>query len=83
MADFPTLPFRPYLTDWLLDLGLVAQTMNGLVAVPHTELQAWAINVGLVFEGAEAEWLNKMSAAYAAELTASSGKDAAQPYQDG
>jgi len=64
-----------------MDLGPVMQGGMGALAIPHSELQAWASNVGLTFVDAESEWLNKMSAAYAAELSASSGKNTAQPFR--
>jgi len=50
------------------------------VGVPHTEIKAWADNVGHVLVGTEAEWLNKMSIEYAHELQRSSDKDTVAPF---
>lgn len=81
-AEFPDLPFRAHLTEWLMDVGPIMQGGMGAAAVPHGELQAWAANIGLTFEGAEAEWLHKMSAAYAAEVANADGKDTPQPFKE-
>ena len=80
--DFPELPFRGYLVEWLLEVGPVMQGGMGPVALPHLEIQAWAANIGLTFEGNEAQWLQKMSAVYAGELSESSGTDTSQPYRE-
>ena len=79
--DFPELPFRAYLAEWLFDVGPVMQSGMGPVALSHLEIQAWAANVGLEFEGDEAQWLQKMSAVYAGELSESDGKDTPQPFR--
>jgi len=54
----------------------------GPVALSHLEIQAWAANIGLTFEGNEAQWLQKMSAVYAGELLASDGTDTPQPFRE-
>ena len=80
--DFPELPFRGYLVEWLLEVGPVMQGGMGPVALSHLEIQAWAANIGLTFEGNEAQWLQKMSAVYAGELSESSGTDTSQPHRE-
>ena len=80
--DFPELPFRGYLVEWLLEVGPVMQGGMGPVALSHLEIQAWAANIGLTFEGNEAQWLQKMSAVYSAELSESNGTDTSQPYRE-
>jgi len=80
--EFPELPFRRHLAEWLFDVGPVMQGGMGPVALSHLEIQAWASNVGLEFEGDEAQWLQKMSAVYTDELSKSGGKDTPQPYRD-
>jgi len=79
IADLPDLMGWPHLAEWLLRAGPVFQGGMGPVAVPHSELKAWAENIGLRFEGIEAEWLHKMSAAYAAEINRANGKDVGAP----
>lgn len=74
------MSFREYLTEWLMSVGPVLGGGMGPVAVPHSELLAWAANTGLDFRGAEAEWLNKMSAAYAQEIGRSDDADASAPF---
>lgn len=64
-------------------VGPVAEGAMGPVALPHSEIKAWAENIGLRFYGSEAEWLHKMSAAYAAEISRASGKDASAPFEEG
>jgi hypothetical protein len=54
----------------------------GPVALSHLEIQAWAANVGLRFEGDEAQWLQKMSGVYASELFESNGKNTPQPFRE-
>jgi len=81
-AEFPQLPFRDHLADWLLEVGPVMKTGMGPVALSHLELRAWADNVGLTFEGNEAEWLQKMSDVYASEIAKSDGKDTPQPFRE-
>jgi len=61
-------------------VGPVSQTSMGAVAVPHAEIGAWASNTGEALEGLEAEWLHKMSAAFASELQRSNGEDVSAPY---
>ena len=80
--DFPELPFRGYLAVWLLDVGRVMLGGTGPVALSHLEIQAWAANIGLTFEGNEAQWLQKMSAVYAGELSESNGTDTPQPFRE-
>ena len=80
--DFPELPFRGYLVEWLLEVGPVMQGGMGPVALSHLEIQAWAANIGLTFEGNEAQWLQKMSAVYAGELSESNGTDTPQPFRE-
>jgi len=80
--EFPELPFRAYLVEWLMDIGRVMQGGMGPVALSHLEIQAWAANVGLMFEGNEAQWLQKMSECYADELSKSSGNDTPQPFRE-
>ena len=80
--EFPELPFRIHLAEWLLDVGPVMQTGMGSVALSHLEIQAWAANVGLEFEGDEAQWLQKMSEVYANELAESNGKNTPQPFRE-
>jgi len=63
-----------------MSVGPVFQGGMGASAVPHTEILAWASNTGLTFAGAEAEWINKMSAAYAGELSRSSDENTTSPY---
>ena len=74
------MPFRGHLIDWLQSVGPIWEGGTSSSAVPHSEIKAWAENIGLTFEGAEAEWLYKMSGAYADELSRSSDKDTAAPY---
>jgi hypothetical protein len=76
------LLFRGYLAEWLMDAGPVMQGGMGPVALSHLEIQAWAANVGLTFEGNEAEWLQKISGAYAGELSESNGKNTPQPFKE-
>jgi len=80
--DFPDLPFRAYLAEWLLEVGPVMQGGMGPVALSHLEIQAWAANVGLEFEGNEAQWLQKMSAAYAGEVSKSNEKNTVEPFRE-
>ena len=81
--EFPELPFRGHLTEWLFDVGPVMEIPGmGSVALSHLEIQSWAANIGLTFEGNEAQWLQKMSAVYSAELLASSGTGTSQPYRE-
>ena len=80
--DFPELPFRAYLVEWLMDVGPVMQGGMGPVALSHLEIRAWADNVGLRFDGDEPQWLQKMSAVYAGELSESSGKNTPQPFRE-
>ena len=65
-----------------MDVGPVMQGGMGSVALSHLEIQAWAANVGLEFEGDEAQWLQKMSAFYANELAESNGKNTPQPFRE-
>jgi len=81
-AEFPELPLRAYLAEWLMDIGRVMQGGMGPVALSHSEIRAWAANVGLKFEGDEAMWLQKMSAAYAGEISESNGNDTPQPFRE-
>ena len=80
-AEFPELPFRAHLTEWLLEVGPIMQGGMGPVALSHSEIRSWAANVGLKFEGDEAMWLQKMSAAYAGEISESNGNDTPQPFR--
>jgi len=80
--DFPELPFRAYLAEWLMDVGPTMQGGMGPVALSHLEIQAWAANVGLKFDGDEAQWLQKMSGVYASELFESNGKNTPQPFRE-
>lgn len=80
VAQFPNLTMRGHLVVDLQSIGYAMQSEMGNVAVSHSELRAWACNTGVRFEGAEAEWLNKMSEAYAIELARSSDKDTAAPF---
>jgi hypothetical protein len=73
--------FRAHLVEWLLDAGAVMQGGMGPVALSHLEIQAWAANVGLAFDGNEAEWLQKISDAYVSELSESNGKNTPQPFR--
>jgi hypothetical protein len=43
------------------------------------EIQAWAANTGVILDGLEAEWMVKMSAAYADEILRSNDQDTASP----
>jgi hypothetical protein len=78
--DFPQLGVNHQLAEWLLHLGPVSSGMAGAVPMPHSEIAAWAKNNGIELQGNEAEWLYKMSGAYASELAVCSGKDRVQPY---
>lgn len=49
--------------------------------MPHTEIAAWGANNNVSFEGPEAQWLYKMSDAYASEYARASGKDVTAPYE--
>jgi hypothetical protein len=53
--------------------------MNGPVAISQAEIQAWAVNTNVTFYGLEADWLARMSAAYAAEILRSNDKNTASP----
>jgi uncharacterized protein (DUF1501 family) len=77
--EFPDLPFRGHLTDDLESLGRIAAGPNGPVAVSQAEIQAWATNTNVTFEGLEADWLGRMSAAYADEMLRSNDTNAASP----
>ena len=77
---FPDLPFREHLTDWLMSVGPVFAGGMGQVGVPHSEIRAWALNIGVQFDGSEAEWLHRMSAEYAGEIARSDDKNAAAPF---
>jgi len=80
--EFPELLFRRHLAEWLFDVGPVMQGGMVPVALSHLEIQAWASNVGLEFEGDEAQWLQKMSGVYASELFESNGKNTPQPFRE-
>lgn len=63
-----------------MSVGPVFESGMGQLPVPHTEIQAWAANTCLRFDGAEAEWLHRMSAEYAGEMARSDGKNTAAPF---
>jgi hypothetical protein len=67
------------LVDDLQALGLTASGMNGAIAISQVEIQAWAANTNVTLYGLEAEWLVKMSAAYADEIRRSNEQDTAPP----
>jgi hypothetical protein len=77
--EFPHLPYRGYLVDDLKSLGLTASGVSGAVAISQTEIQAWAANTNVILYDLEAEWLVKMSAAYADEILRSNDQDTASP----
>jgi len=78
--DFPDLPFRSHLTEWLMSVGPVFDGAMGPIPVPHSEIRAWAMNIGMTFNGAEGEWLRTMSSEYAGEITRSDGKNTQAPF---
>lgn len=83
MPEFPPVPpSHEFLTDWIFRVGPVLHSGMGPVPLPHTEIRAWALNTGEEFHGLEAEWLQRMSQAYAAELQRSSGEDVAAPWTE-
>lgn len=59
------------------------QTGLGQVAIPHSEIRAWALNTETPLAWFEAEWLNTMSAAYAAEMQRSHGEGVSGPFEAG
>jgi len=74
--------YRAYLLDWLYDLGPGYPGATGMVGLPHTEIRAWAKNIGLKLKGGEAEWLHKLSLAFVTEMHRSDGKDTEAPYTE-
>lgn len=80
LPEFPDVPMRAYLVEWLLDLGCVQQGGMSTSGLSHSEIRAWADNIGMKFRDNDAHILHRMSDAYAAELTASDDKDRAAPY---
>lgn len=78
--QFPDIDPNEYLAEWLGELGWCLSNGMGVVGIPHTEIRAWADNIGLRFRGVEAAWLHAMSAAYAAEIGRSDDKDVSAPF---
>lgn len=78
--EFPDLSYRAFLSVDLLSVGPTMSTGMGIVGLSHSELSSWAANIGHEFEGTEAEWLVKMSDAYAAELARSDDMDTPAPF---
>ena len=72
--------YREFLCEWFTSLGRVWPNANGYQPLPHTEIAAWAANQNMTFVESDAEWLFKMSEAYADELSKSHNKDSPAPY---
>lgn len=78
--QLPDVDPNEHLTQWLAELGFYQPTGQGVIGLPHTEIRAWAENIGLRLHGMEAAWLAEMSRAYANEVSRSEGKNAKAPY---
>lgn len=62
-----------------MSVGPVLSGGNGPTALTHMELNAWAYNTGIEFEGSEANWLIDMSSAYLSEFNKSDNANTISP----
>jgi len=65
----PQMPLNPapHITDWLIELGLVASTGMGSAVLTWTEISAWQARTSLPIEPWVSRLLRRLSAAYLAE----------------
>jgi hypothetical protein len=63
-----------------MSIGMTTSGANGPSGVSQVEIQAWAANTNVIFYNLEADWLARMSAAYADEIIRSDDNDTAPPF---